>query len=102
MARRVLLLTRDLLFRAKLGAVVAAVGGEVTKDEAECEVAVIELGVVGAAERIKSLVGRGVSVVAFGSHVAAEPLRVACEAGAVAVPNSQVERVLRGLMGAEK
>lgn len=95
MGRRVLLATRDLLFRSKLGAVVAAAGGEVTKDEAACELAVIELDAAGAEERIRALVGRGVPVLAFGSHVKADLLRAAREAGAVAVPNSQVEARLR-------
>jgi len=34
MAKRVLLETRDLLFRSKLGAVVAAAGADVSRDEA--------------------------------------------------------------------
>lgn len=91
MGKRVLLATRDLLFRSKLGAVVAGAGGEVTKHDAACDLAVLELGAAGVEERIRALVGRGIVVLAFGSHVAADQLRAAREAGAVAVPNSQVE-----------
>lgn len=87
----VLLVTRDLLFRSKLGAVITGAGGEVTRDEAACDLAVIELGAAGAEERVAALVGRGVRVLAFGSHVKAEELRRVRELGAEAVPNSQVE-----------
>jgi len=99
MAKRVLMATRDLFFRSKLGAVVQAAGAAQTRDEAACDLAVLELGIAGVAERIRILVGRGVPVLAFGSHVAADVLREAREAGAVAVPNSQVEARLRGLLG---
>jgi hypothetical protein len=92
---RVLLVTRDLLFRSKLGAVVQTAGGELTRDEGECDLAVIELG-VDAEHRIRALVARGIPVLAFGSHVNAEALRAAREAGATAVPNSQVEQALAG------
>lgn len=91
---RVLLATRDLFFRSKLGAVVQAAGGEMTRDEAACDLAVIELGAVDAEPRIRGLVARGIPVLAFGSHVKADALRAAREAGATAVPNSEVERAL--------
>jgi hypothetical protein len=96
---KVLLGTRDLLFRSKLGAVVQAAGGEVVRDDGACELAVIELGAADAEQRIRGFVGRGIRVLAFGSHVNAEALRAAREAGAVAVPNSQVEGQLRQLLG---
>jgi len=90
---RVLVATRDLFFRAKLGAVVQAAGAETVRDESACDLAVIELG--GDAEpRIRALVARGIPVLAFGSHVNADALRAAREAGATAVPNSQVEQTL--------
>ena len=98
MAKRVLLATRDLLFRSKLGAVVAASGAEVSRDEAACDLVVLELTGVGTAERIAELVGRGTPVLAYGSHVQVELLRAAREAGATAVPNSQVEERLRHLL----
>jgi hypothetical protein len=98
MARRVLLATRDLLFRSKLGAVVAAAGAEVSRDEACCDVAVLELGGPEAPERIGELVRRGIPVLAYGSHVHVELLRAARAAGATAVPNSQVEERLRDLL----
>jgi hypothetical protein len=95
----VLFVTRDLFFRAKLVAVVQAAGGEVTRDEGACDLAVVELG-PGAHDRIRAFAGRGIRVVAFGSHVAAEELRAAREAGAVAVANSHVEAWLRKAMEA--
>ena len=98
MAKRVLLATRDLLFRSKLGAVVAAAGGHVSRDEAACDLAVLELGSPGATDRIGELVRRGIPVLAYGSHVNVELLRAAREAGATAVPNSQVEAQLRDLL----
>jgi hypothetical protein len=98
MAKRVYLATRDLLFRGKLGAVCAAAGAEVVRDEAACDLAVVELDAPGAVDRLGGLVGRGVPVLAFGSHVNAEQLRAARDAGAVAVPNSQVEARLRELL----
>jgi hypothetical protein len=94
---RVLLATRDLFFRSKLGAVVQAAGGEVTRNESACDVAVIELG-ADSEQRIRALVARQIRVLAFGSHVEVEALRAAREAGAVAVPNSQVEAQLRQLL----
>jgi hypothetical protein len=60
---------------------------------------VIELGKPDALQRIGVLADAGIPVLAFGSHVAADALRAAREAGAVAVPNSQVESRLRGLLG---
>ena len=98
MAKRVLLATRDLLFRSKLGAVVAAAGGHVSRDEAACDLAVLELSGPGATERIGELVRRGIPVLAYGSHIEVELLRAAREAGATAVPNSQVEERLRDLL----
>lgn len=97
MGKRVLLLTADLVFRSKLAGVVAAAGGEVTRDAALCDLAVLELGGPGG-DRIGELVRRSVPVLAFGSHVRAEALRAAREAGATAVPNSQVEARLRELL----
>ena len=58
---------------------------------------VLELGGPGG-DRIGDLVRRSVPVLAFGSHVRAEALRAAREAGATAVPNSQVEARLRELL----
>ena len=92
-----LLLTADLVFRSKLTAVVAAAGGEVTRDAEPCDLAVLELG-GPAGDRIGELVRRGVPVLAFGSHVRADALRAAREAGATAVPNSQVAERLAELL----
>ena len=97
MGKRVLLLTADLVFRSKLAGVVAAAGAEVTRDERLCDLAVLELGGPGD-DRIGELVGRSVPVLAFGSHVRAEALRAAREAGATAVPNSQVAERLAELL----
>ena len=96
MAKRVLVAARDLFFRAKLGAIVRASGGELV--QGECDLAVIELGGDGVEARIAALVARGVPVLAFGSHVKPEALQAARAVGAVAVPNSEVEHTLRALL----
>ena len=98
MAKRVLVVARDLLFRAKLRAVVAAAGGETATDEAACDVAVVEIEVPQWEARIRGLASRGVPVIAFGSHVHAAALRQARDAGARAVPNSQVADALAALL----
>jgi hypothetical protein len=98
MARRVHLAARDLFFRSKLAAVIAAAGAESTRDAAACDVAVIELGAPDAEAQIRMLAGRGIPVLAFGSHVGADELRAARETGATAVPNSQVVEKLRELL----
>ena len=98
MTKRVWLATRDLLFRSKLGGIVAAAGADLSRDEAACDLAVVELGGSGATERIAELVRRGIAVLAYGSHVQVELLRAARDAGATAVPNSQVEERLRELL----
>jgi hypothetical protein len=97
-AKRVLLVTADLMFRSKLGSVVAAAGGEVTRDESACDLAVLELGEGPFVERLGDLVQRGIPVLAYGSHVRPEVLRAARETGATAVPNSQVAERLRELL----
>lgn len=89
--------TGDLLFRAKLRAVVEAAGGELAGAEA-AELAVVEVGSPQWERRVVELVGRGVPVLAFGPHVGADLLRLARERGAVAVPNSQVEERLRAML----
>jgi hypothetical protein len=94
LTKRVLVDTRDLFFRGKLQEIVRASGGELTRDE-PYDLAVIELGPTNVAERIRDLVGRGVAVLAFGSHVNAAALRDARTAGARAVPNSEVAAALR-------
>ena len=99
MPRQVFLGTRDLLFRSKLAGVVAAAGAELTRDEAACDLAVLEIEQAGLTHRIATLAARGTPVLAYGSHVRADLLRAAREAGATAVPNSQVEERLRELLG---
>ena len=95
---KVLLATRDLIFRAKLGAVVREGGGEMAPDEKSSDLVVVDVEAPGAMERIRGLVVQGVAVLAFGPHVRAELLRAARDAGATAVPNSQVEEHLRQLL----
>lgn len=97
MAKNVLLLTKDLFFRFKLQAIVRAAGGEVGR-EGPCDVAVVELGGAQPLEVIGRLVGKGVAVLAFGSHVEPEVLRQARKLGARAVPNSEIESALRALV----
>ena len=99
MGKRVYLLTRELLFRSKLEGVVTAGGAEPTRDAAASELGVIEIEATGWEERILEFSGRGVPVLAFGSHVHAELLRRARALGAEAVPNSQVEHRLATLLG---
>ena len=99
MAKRVYVVTRELLFRSKLAGVVRAGGAELTRDPAASELGVIEIETTGWEERILEFSGRGVPVLAFGSHVHAELLRRARELGADAVPNSQVEHRLASLLG---
>lgn len=96
MAKRVLLECRDLFFRGKVQAILAAAGAEIVRDD-PIDLAVLELGKPGVGERIENLVRRGVPVLAFGSHVEAAALRTARELGARAVPNSQIESELRAL-----
>lgn len=98
MPKRVFLASKDLLFRAKLVAAVTASRAELTRDDGVCDLAVIELGDAGASDRIRGFVARGVPVVAYGAHVRADLLRAAREAGATAVPNSEVEKRLLELL----
>ena len=96
--RRICLLTADLLFRSKLGAVVAAAGAAVTRDEAACDLAVVDLADAARAAQVGEFVGRGIAVLAYGSHVRPELLRAARDAGARAVPNSEVAAALSALL----
>jgi len=95
--KRVLLQCRDLFFRGKLQAILAAAGAEAVREE-PCDLAVIELGKADAPQRITDLVARGVPVLAFGSHVDVVALRAARDLGARAVPNSEIENSLRALL----
>lgn len=97
MAKRVLVECRDLFFRGKLQALLGAWGAELVRD-GPLDLAVLELGKPGVDDRIRDLVRRGVPVLAFGSHVDAEALRTARNAGARAVPNSELETALRALL----
>lgn len=97
MPKRVLVECRDLFFRGKLQAILGAGGAEIVRDD-PIDLAVVELGRSGVDERIRDLVRRGVPVLAFGSHVDPEALRAARNAGARAVPNSEVETTLRALL----
>ena len=97
MAKRVLVECRDLFFRGKLQALLGAQGAELVRDD-PLDLAILELGTPGVGDRIRDLVRRGIPVLAFGSHVDAEALRTARNAGACAVPNSEVETVLRALL----
>lgn len=97
MPERVLVECRDLFFRGKIQAIVGARGAEIVRD-APFDLAVLELGKPGVEERIRDLVRQGIPVLAFGSHVDADALRAARNAGARAVPNSEVESALRALL----
>ncbi|HEX9292386.1 MAG TPA: hypothetical protein VF873_01755 [Gemmatimonadales bacterium] len=95
--KRVLVDCRDLFFRGKLQAILAASGAEPAREE-PYDLAVVELGKADVPQRISDLVGRGVPVLAFGSHVDAAALRAARDLGARAVPNSEIETALRALL----
>jgi hypothetical protein len=96
--RKALLVTKDLFFRAKLTAALEQSGFAVSLC-GSAPVAVIELGTPNAPSRIQRLAAGGSRVVAFGSHLRADELRAAREAGAKAVPNSEIERVIREEFG---
>jgi hypothetical protein len=98
MPERAFLATRDLVFRAKLAAVIRASGAAVTVDEAGCDIAVVDVEDRAVVERIRTWVANGVPVLAYGPHVRADLLRAARDAGAVAVPNSAAEEKLRELL----
>jgi hypothetical protein len=98
MTEPVYLLTRDLLFRSKLGAVIAHAGRAASRSPADCGVAVVDLSIPDWETAVRELRAREVPVPAFGSHVDADALRRARALGAEAVPNSQVERRLSELL----
>ena len=98
MPKRVYVATRDLLFRAKLGATIAAAGGEISRDDAACDLVVLELDDAGSVARIGPLMSKGTPVLAYGAHVRADLLSAARAAGATAVPNSQVVERLAGIL----
>lgn len=91
MAKRVCLVTKDLIFRGKLRGVATAAGAELVGDDTAADLLVVELGTSDWETRIRAAVARGVPVIAFGSHVDVDPLRAARALGAEAVPNSQIE-----------
>src|SRR2546425_10579948 len=88
--KRVYLAARDLVFRAKLGAALAGAGAEPTRDEAACDLAVLDAEAPDALARLRGFVARGVPVLAYGPPRRAAPLRAAPEGGAVAVANRPV------------
>lgn len=92
--RAVLILARDLFFRAKLEAVARGAGAEPVS-VGPAPLAVVELSSEASVQRVRELVASGAAVLAFGSHVQVEWLRAARDAGAEAVPNSRVEEALR-------
>jgi hypothetical protein len=92
--RAVLLLTRDLFFRARLEGVIRA-AGRAPVSQGTAELAVIELADAESVERVRALVAGGTPVVAFGAHVRRELLQGARAAGADAVPNAKIEAWLR-------
>ena len=92
--RKALVVTKDLFFRAKLTAALEQSGFSVSLCGL-APLAVIELGTPNALARIERLAADGTQVVAFGSHLNADELKAARAAGAMVVPNSQIERVIR-------
>ena len=96
----VLLLTRDLFFRARLEGVIRAAGRTPVAGGA-AGLAVVELADDASLERVRTLMAGGAVVVAFGAHVRADLLRAARAAGAEAVPNSGIEAWLRRRLGVD-
>ena len=93
-ARGVLLLTRDLFFRARLEGVIRRAGyTPVTQGAAA--LAVVELADGASVERVRTLTAGGTAVVAFGAHVRGELLDAARAAGASVVANAGIEAALR-------
>lgn len=97
--KRVLVECRDLFFRGKIQEIIRSAGAEPVREE-PYELAVVELGTPSADASIRAWSERRVPVLAFGSHVDAASLRAARDAGARAVPNSQIETELRALLTA--
>jgi hypothetical protein len=91
---RVHLVGTDLLIQTKLAGMVRRAGGTLSRDPAACDVAVVRAEVPGALEPIWAFVAAGIPVLAFAPHVRADLLRAAREAGAIAVPNSEIEHCL--------
>ena len=95
-----LLLTRDLFFRARLESVIRA-AGRTPVSRGAAGLAVSELADAASVERVRELVAGGTAVVAFGAHVRGELLRAARAAGAEAVANAAIEARLRDRLAAE-
>jgi hypothetical protein len=95
---RVYLAGTDLLVRARVAALVTRAGGSLTRESTACDLAILDAEKPGALERIRAFVAAGVSVLAYAPHVQADLLRAARDAGATAVPNSELERRLAVLL----
>ena len=98
MSLRVHIVGNDLLVRSRLRDVIGGAGATVSRDAGACNVAVLPAEMPGALERIRAFVSAGVAVLAYAPHVRAELLRAARDAGATAVPNSELERGLASLL----
>ena len=97
--QRVLVRTHDLFFRAKLNDAVERAGWAAVRS-GDVPIAIVEVRDASDVPLMKMLVEQGVRVLAFGSHVAPGLLRRVREAGARAVPNSEiVAAVKRELAG---
>lgn len=92
--RAVLVVTTDLFFRAKLEELVTG-AGRTPRRTGPAALAVVELADHADVERVRQLVAGGTAVVAFGSHVRPALLRGARDAGATAVPNSEIEATVQ-------
>lgn len=89
-----LVLTSDLMFRAKLVELLRGAGYEpVSRGTASH--ALVELSGESDIRRVDGLVKSGTAVVAFGAHVRPSLLQAARAAGAQAVPNSRIEATVR-------
>jgi hypothetical protein len=92
--RQVLVLTADLMFRAKLMELLRGAGYEPLL-RGTAPHALVELSGESDVRRVQELVKSGTAVVAFAAHVRPSLLKAAKAAGAEAVPNSRIEATVR-------
>jgi hypothetical protein len=90
----------DLVFRARLEAVVRSSGATPVPADVSAELVVVELINDDRVQVCADLVSRGARVLAFGPHVEARRLRAARAAGATVVTNAEVHARLGQMLAA--
>ena len=89
-----LIVARDLFFRAKLEGLAQALGLQSVRQD-PADLVVVEIKDENSVAQLEEWTRSGTAVIAFASHVQAQLLRAARQAGATAVPNSEVENAVR-------